>query len=105
MASIGVRGSDVVVDVAVYRGLVDLMLDYAGLSEQAARLLSAERDVGTLTLDLLNPSLRDELEAALAWACDAAKAGGRSARSGDDVAAPDRMVEGGRAVAALFQQS
>ncbi|MCA1843273.1 MAG: hypothetical protein LC792_08805 [Actinobacteria bacterium] len=96
------QGSDVVVDVAVFRGLVDLMLDYAGLSEGAARLLSAERDVGALTLDIVNPSLRDELEAALAWACDAAKAGGRSARSGDDVAAPDRMVEGGQAVAALF---
>jgi hypothetical protein len=105
MASIGVCGSDVVVDVAVFRGLVDLMLDYAELSEQAAGLLSGERDVGTLIVDLYNPPLRDELEAALAWACDAAKAGGRSARSGDDVAAPDRMVEGGQAVGALFQQS
>jgi len=105
MASFGVHGSDVVVDVAVFRGLVDLMLDYAGLSEQADRFLGAERDVGTLTLDLLNPPLRDELEAALAWACDAAKSGGRSARSGDDVAAPDRMVEGGQAVAALFPPS
>jgi hypothetical protein len=105
MASFGVRGSDVVVDVAVFRGLVDLMLDYAELSEPAARLLSAERNVGGLTLDVVDPALRDELEAALAWACDAAKAGGRSARSGDDVAAPARMVEGGRAVAALFQQT
>ena len=104
VASIGVRGSDAVVDVAVFRGLVDLMLDYAGLSEQAARLLTGERDVGSLTVDLFSPPLRDELEAALAWACDAAKAGGRSARSGGDVAAPDRMVEGGQAVAALFQQ-
>jgi hypothetical protein len=103
MASFGVQGSDVVVDVAVFRGIVDLMLDSPGLSEKAAALLGAERNVGTLTLDLLNPALRDELEAALAWACDAAKAGGRSARSGDDVAAPDRMVEGGQAVAALFQ--
>ena len=103
MASFGVRGSDVVVDVAVYRGLVDLMLDFAGLSEQAAGLLTGERDVGTLTVDLYGHPLRDELEAALAWACDAAKSGGRSARSGDDVAAPDRMVEGGQAVAVLFQ--
>jgi hypothetical protein len=103
MASFGVRGSDVVVDVAVFRGLVDLMLDYPGLSEQAAQLLGEERDVGTLTIDLVNHPLRDELEGALAWACDAAKAGGRSARSGDEVAAPDRMVEGGQAVAVLFQ--
>jgi hypothetical protein len=95
----------VVIDVAVFRGLVDLMLDYPGLGEEAAWLLSRERDVGALTLDLLNPPLRDELETALAWACDAAKAGGRSARSGGEVAAPDRLVEGGAAVSALFQQS
>jgi hypothetical protein len=105
MASFGVRGSDVVVDVAVFRGLVDLMLDYPGLSEQGTRLLGEERDVGTLTLDLVNHPLREELEGALAWACDAAKAGGRSDRSGDEVAAPDRMVEGGQAVAVLFQPS
>jgi hypothetical protein len=105
MASFGVQGSDVVIDVAVFRGLVDLMLDYPGLGEKAARLLSQERDVGTLTLDLVTLPLRDELEAALAWACDAAKAGGRSARSGEEVAAPDRLVEGGEAVAALFEQS
>ena len=103
MASFGVHGSDVVVDVAVFRGLVDLMLDFPDLGEAATRLLHQERDVGGLTLDVVDPALRDELEAALAWACDAAMAGGRSARSGDDVAAPDRMVEGGQAVAALFQ--
>ncbi|MGH9009316.1 MAG: hypothetical protein ACRDYF_05635 [Acidimicrobiia bacterium] len=102
MASFGVRGADVVVDVAVFRGLVDLMLDYPGLGEEASRLLSAERDVGTLTIDLVGHPVRDELEAALAWACDAAKAGGRSPRSGDEVAAPDRLIEGGAAVAALF---
>lgn len=91
-----------VVDVAVFRGLVDLMLDYPGLGERASRLLSEERDVGTLTLDLLAPPMRDELEAALAWACDAAKSGGRSPRSGDDVADPERFVEGAQAVCALF---
>lgn len=105
MASFGVRGSDVVVDVAVFRGLVDLMLDYPGLSDEAAALLADERDVGGLTIDVVAPPLRDELEAALAWACDAARSGGRSARSGDDVAAPDRMVEGGAAVGALFDQA
>lgn len=104
MASFGVRGADVVVDVAVYRGIVDLMLDYPGLGEGAARLLSAERDVGTLTLDLVDHPRREELEAALAWACDAARAGGRSARSGDEVADADRLVEGACAVAALFGQ-
>lgn len=102
MASFGVQGSDVVVDVAVFRGLVDLMLDYPGLGERARRLLSEERDVGALTLDLLAPPVRDELEAALAWACYAAKSGGRSPRSGDDVADPERFVEGAQAVCALF---
>ena len=104
MASFGVRGSDVVVDVAVYRGLVDLMLDYPGLSEQAARLLGPERDVGTFTVDLFGHPVREELEQALDWACSAARAGNRSTRSGDDVAAPERMVEGGEAVAKLFEQ-
>lgn len=104
MASIGVRGSDVVVEVAVFRGLVDLMLDCPGLSDEAARLLAEERDVGTLTIDLLKPPLRDELEAALAWAADAAKAGGRSSRSEGDVASLERLVDGGAAVGTLFQQ-
>jgi hypothetical protein len=104
MASFGVRGADVVVDVAVFRGLVDLMLDSPGLSAGAAQVLGQERDVGGLTLDLVNPALREELEAALAWAADAARAGGRSARSGDDVAPPDRLIEGAVAVAALFGQ-
>jgi hypothetical protein len=102
VASFGVQGSDVVVDVAVFRGLVDLMLDYPGLGPEAARLLSEERDVGTLTLDFLGASLCAELEAALSWACDAAKSGRRSPRSGDDVAEPERLVEGAEAVAALF---
>jgi hypothetical protein len=104
MASFGVRGTDVVVDVAVFRGIVDLMLDYPGIGEEAARLLRAERDVGTLTLDLIGHPLREELEAALSWACDAARTGGRSARSGDEVADTDRLVEGACAVAAMFEQ-
>lgn len=105
VASFGVRGSDAVVDVAVFRGLVDLMLDYPGLSAPAATLLNQERDVGTLTLDLVQHPLRDELEVALAWAAHAARTGGRSARSGDDVAPPDRLIEGGGAVAALFDRT
>lgn len=105
MASFGVRGSDVVVDVAVYRGMVDLMLDHPGLSEEAAKLLTQERDVGTLTIDLFSHPLRGELEAALAWAANAAKKGERSARSGDGVAAPERLTEGGESVATLFEQS
>lgn len=48
MASFGVRGADVVVDVAVFRGLVDLMLDHPGLSADVAELLSQERDVGVV---------------------------------------------------------
>ena len=104
MASIGVRGSDVVVDVAVFRGLVDLMLDYPGLGDEATRMLTRERDVGTLTIDLVTHPVREELEAALAWACRAARAGERSTRSGEDVAAPDRLVEGAEAVGELFQE-
>ena len=102
MASFGVQGADVVVDVAVFRGIVDLMLDYPGLGDGAARLLGAERDVGTLTLDLIGHPMREELEAALAWACDAARTGGRSARSGNEVADADRLIEGACTVAALF---
>jgi hypothetical protein len=105
VASFGVRGSDVVVDVAVFRGLVDLMLDYPGLGQEAARLLSQERDVGALTIDLVNHPMREELESALAWAAGAARAGDRSARSGDDVAAADRLIEGGDAVAVLFAEN
>jgi hypothetical protein len=105
MASFGVRGSDVVVDVAVFRGLVDLMLDYGGLSDESAALLTQERDVGALTLDIVKPALRDELEAALAWAANAARKGERSSRSQDDVAAPDRLVDGGASVATLFEAS
>ena len=104
MASFGVRGADVVVDVAVFRGIVDLMLDYPGLGDEAARLLGAERDVGTLVFDLVGHPVREELEAALAWACDAARAGGRSARSGNEVAEADRLIEGACTVAALFQE-
>jgi len=104
VASFGVRGADVVVDVAVFRGIVDLMLDYPGLGDKAARLLAAERDVGTLTLDLVGHPVREELEAAMAWACETARAGGRSARSGNEVADPDRLVEGACSVAALFRE-
>jgi hypothetical protein len=102
MASFGVRGSDAVVDVAVFRGLVDLMLDFPGLSQQATGLLTDEREVGGLTLDRVKPALRDELEAALAFATNAARRGERSPRSGDDVAPPDRLVVGGEIVGALF---
>lgn len=105
MASFGVRGADVVVDVAVFRGIVDLMLDYPGIGQEAARLLEGEREVGTLTLDLVGHPVREELEAALAWACEAARAGDRSARSGDEVANADRLVEGACEVAALFGKS
>ena len=94
MASFGVRDADVVVDVAVFRGLVDLMLDYPGLSDEAARLLTAERDVGTLTLDLVKPALRDDLEAALAWAADAARKGERSPRSYDGTRSGSLLSQG-----------
>jgi hypothetical protein len=104
VAYFGVRGSDVVVDVAVFRGLVDLMLDHPDLGHDAARILTQERDVGVLSVDLVDPPIREQLEQALAWACDKARAGERSARSGEDVADPDRMVEGGDAVAALFSE-
>ncbi|HEV7861912.1 MAG TPA: hypothetical protein VGR20_04400 [Acidimicrobiia bacterium] len=102
MASFGVRGGDVVVDVAVFRGIVDLMLDAPGLDDGATRLLNREREVGALTLDLLAPPVRAQLESALAWACDAAVAGRRSSRSGDDVAEPDRLMQGADALRALF---
>ena len=91
-----------VVDEAVFRGLVDLMLDYPGLDDKAARMLTDEREVGALTLDLLDPPVREQLESALAWACDAAAGGGRSPRSGDEVAGSDRLVAGADAIRALF---
>jgi len=102
MASFGVGGRDVVVEAAVFRGLVDLMLDHAGLEADAVRLLTAERDAGALTFDLVDPPVRDQLEAALQEAAERAIAGDRSSRSGDDVAVSDRLVEGGHAVRALF---
>lgn len=105
MACFGVRGGDVVVDVAVFRGLVDLMLDYPGLDHDAVRLLTEEREVGALSLDLLDQPVREQLEPALAWACNAARAGERSSRSGDDVAAGERLVDGGQAVGALFDET
>ena len=43
MASFGVGGHDVVVEAAVFRGLVDLMLDDPGLDPDAVRLLTEER--------------------------------------------------------------
>ena len=100
MAYFGMRGGDVVVEVAVFRGLVDLMLDHPGLDEGALRLLNEEREVGALSFDLVNPALREELESALAWACDAAAAGKRSPRSGDEVADPERLMQGADAVRA-----
>ena len=102
MACFGVRGHDVVVDVAVFRGLVDLMLDYPGLDDVAVRMLAEEREVGALTIDLVGHPAREHLESALAWACEAAIAGQRSARSGDRVAAGDRLIDGATAVLALF---
>ena len=102
MASFGVRGGDVVVDVAVFRGLVDLMLDFPGLDEKAVRLLANEREVGGLTLDLIDPAIRGQLESALVWACNTALTGQRSSRSGDDVADPDRLIPGAHAVRVLF---
>jgi hypothetical protein len=98
MAYFGVRGGDVVVEVAVFRGLVDLMLDYPGLEDAAVRLLTDERGVGALSFDLVKPSLREQLESALAWACEAAVTGKRSPRSGDDVAEPERLTQGAEAV-------
>jgi len=102
MASFGVGGRDVVVEAAVFRGLVDLMLDHPGLDADAVRLLTDERDAGALTLDVVDPPARHQLEAALREAAERAIGGQRSARSGEDVAAPDRLVEGGHAVRALF---
>jgi len=102
MASFGVRGSDVVVDMAVFRGLVDLMLDYPGLDDDAVRLLTQEREVGALTLDLIHPPIREQLESALAWACANADRG-RSPRSGDDVADDQRLIESADAVRRLFE--
>jgi hypothetical protein len=104
MACFGVRGGDVVVDGAVFRGLVDLMLDYPGLDHDAVRLLTEEREVGALSLDLLDQPMREQLEPALAWACRTGRAGQRSSRSGDDVAAADRLVEAAGAVGALFAE-
>ena len=98
MAYFGVRGGDVVVEVAVFRGLVDLMLDYPALDDGSVRLLAAEREVGALSLDLVHPALREQLEAALAFACDAAAAGKRSPRSEGDVADPERLIKGAEAV-------
>jgi hypothetical protein len=98
MAYFGVRGGDVVVEVAVFRGLIDLMLDYPELDAGAVRLLSEERDVGALSFDLVHPGLREQLESALAWACDAAAVGKRSSRSGGDVAEPERLMPGAEAV-------
>ena len=103
MASFGVGGHDVVVEAAVFRGLVDLMLDDPDLDADAVRLLTAERDAGALTLDIVAPPVRSRLEAALARACDRAAAGERSPRSGEGVASTDRLVEGGTAVRALFE--
>jgi hypothetical protein len=102
MASFGVGGHDVVVEAAVFRGLVDLMLDHPGLDVAAVRLLTDERDAGALTLDVVEPSARHQLEAALQEAAERAIAGDRSSRSGDDVATPDRLIEAGHAVRALF---
>jgi hypothetical protein len=103
MACFGVRGGDVVVDMAVFHGLVDLMLDYPGLDDASVRLLGSERDVGALSLDLFEPPLREQLESALAWACDAAIAGKRSSRSGEDTADSDRLRDAAGAVRALFE--
>jgi hypothetical protein len=105
MACFGVRGGDVVVDLAVFRGVVDLMLDYPGLDDDAVGLLTEERDVGALSLDLLDPPIREQLEPALAWACNAAVAGQRSSRSGKDVAEAARLIGGGDAVRALFDET
>jgi hypothetical protein len=98
MAYFGVPGGDVVVEVAVFRGLVDLMLDYPGLDAGAVRLLTDEREVGALSFDLVHPALREQLESALGWACDAAAAGKRSSRSGEEVADPERLMQGAEAV-------
>ena len=49
-----------------------------------------------------NGTARHQLEAALREAAERALVGQRSPRSGEDVAAPDRLVEGGHAVRALF---
>ncbi|HKN38861.1 MAG TPA: hypothetical protein VJ456_07120 [Acidimicrobiia bacterium] len=103
MASFGVGGHDVVVEAAVFRGLVDLMLDDPGLDPDAVRLLTEERDAGALTLDLVDSPVREQLEAALARACDRAAAGEVSSRSGEGVATADRLIEGGKAVRALFE--
>jgi hypothetical protein len=105
MASFGVAGRDVVVEAAVFRALVDLMLDDPALDGGAARLLAAERDAGALTFDLVDPPRRGQLEAALRRAADEAIAGRRSPRSGGDAAAADRLAEGGRAVRALFDDA
>lgn len=104
MANFGRRGGDVVVDMAVFRGLVDLMLDSPGLDEDTVRLLTEEREVGALTIDLIRPPVREQLESALAWACANADRG-RSPRSGEDVANEQRLIEGADAVRRLFESS
>jgi hypothetical protein len=103
MASISRNEHDaVVISGAVFRALLDLALDAPVVDGDTADWLAGAYEVKGIGLDLLDPSVRTRVEAALVYAVDRAMRGERSARSGEAEAEGEILVQGAEKVHAFL---
>ena len=87
---------------AVLRALLDLARDWPGAPDDLEAHFIAWEHAGGVSLNLLAPDMRRLTVLALSYACDRAIAGERSARSGEDAAAGERLIVGAEAVYAFL---
>ena len=90
------RGGDDQVRLAgaVVRGIIDLVLDAPNLDADVVEMLEQVREFGGPSLADIAPDFRTRYVSALRCGCEAAIAGRRSSRSGQDCASGNRLISG-----------
>lgn len=90
---------------SAFRGFVDLALDWPGTDSDLNEYLTQVRVVKGISLDLVEPSRRSLLEGSLAFACEQARRGERSARSDETCATGAQLQALADEVAAFLARS
>jgi hypothetical protein len=103
MASFARNNNDfVIVSGSVFRAIIDLARESPAIDAEVSHYLDGAYSVKGITLDLLEPSMRTRVRAAITYAAEQAAKGERSSRSGDDAASGDVLVQGAEQICALL---
>ena len=103
MASIARNDADyVIVSGAVFRAIIDLAREWSAIDGDVSAFLDSAYSVKAITLDLLEPSMRNRVKAAITYAAEQAATGERSSRSAYDAARGDVLAQGAERICALL---